>query len=104
MAKALDAPYFAGSRGASWLKIKQAHTLDLLVLAAEQDSYNNCCLIATIRELEAAAKTKQLPLELVVYPHADHGFNHAGRNYRGNDAADAWRRTGELLAKHHPVK
>jgi DNA ligase-1 len=38
MAKALDAPYFAGSRGASWLKIKQAHTLDLLVLAAEWGS------------------------------------------------------------------
>jgi DNA ligase-1 len=35
MAKALDAPYEAGNRGASWLKIKRAHTLDLLVLAAE---------------------------------------------------------------------
>jgi DNA ligase-1 len=35
MAKALDAPYEAGSRGASWLKIKRAHTLDLIVLAAE---------------------------------------------------------------------
>lgn len=35
MAKALDSPYEAGSRGASWLKIKRAHTLDLVVLAAE---------------------------------------------------------------------
>lgn len=35
MAKSLDAPYEAGSRGASWLKIKRAHTLDLVVLAAE---------------------------------------------------------------------
>jgi DNA ligase-1 len=35
MAKALDAPYEAGSRGASWLKIKRAHTLDLVILAAE---------------------------------------------------------------------
>ena len=35
MAKALTAPYEAGSRGASWLKIKRAHTLDLVVLAAE---------------------------------------------------------------------
>ena len=35
MAKALDAPYEAGARGAGWLKIKQAHTLDLVVLAAE---------------------------------------------------------------------
>jgi len=35
MAKALDAPYEAGNRGADWLKIKRAHTLDLVVLAAE---------------------------------------------------------------------
>jgi DNA ligase-1 len=35
MAKALDAPYQAGHRGRRWLKIKQANTLDLVVLAAE---------------------------------------------------------------------
>lgn len=35
MAKALDAPYEAGNRGASWLKIKHVHTLDLVILAAE---------------------------------------------------------------------
>jgi DNA ligase 1 len=35
MAKALDAGYAAGSRGSAWLKIKQARTLDLVVLAAE---------------------------------------------------------------------
>jgi ATP-dependent DNA ligase I len=35
MAKALDAPYAAGRRGASWMKVKQARTLDLVVLAAE---------------------------------------------------------------------
>jgi DNA ligase-1 len=35
MAKALDAPYEAGARGAGWLKIKRTHTLDLVVLAAE---------------------------------------------------------------------
>jgi DNA ligase-1 len=38
MAKALDAPYEAGRRGASWLKIKPAHTLDLVVLAVEKGS------------------------------------------------------------------
>jgi DNA ligase-1 len=38
MAKALDAPYEAGARGAGWLKIKRAHTLDLVVLAAEWGS------------------------------------------------------------------
>jgi len=35
MAKSLAAPYEAGGRGSSWLKIKQAHTLDLVILAAE---------------------------------------------------------------------
>jgi DNA ligase-1 len=35
MAKSLDAAYEAGNRGASWLKIKRVHTLDLVVLAAE---------------------------------------------------------------------
>jgi DNA ligase-1 len=38
MAKALDAPYEAGRRGKSWLKLKPAHTLDLVVLAAEWGS------------------------------------------------------------------
>src|SRR5881409_4008286 len=35
MAKALGARYEAGARGAAWLKVKPAHTLDLVVLAAE---------------------------------------------------------------------
>jgi ATP-dependent DNA ligase I len=35
MVKALDAPYEAGRRGGSWLKVKPSHTLDLVVLAAE---------------------------------------------------------------------
>jgi DNA ligase-1 len=38
MAKSLDAPYAAGARGAAWLKIKAAHTLDLVVLAVERGS------------------------------------------------------------------
>jgi DNA ligase 1 len=35
MAKSLHAPYEAGKRGANWFKIKRAHTLDLVVIAAE---------------------------------------------------------------------
>lgn len=38
MAKSLQSLYAAGSRGAAWLKIKQAHTLDLVVIAAEWGS------------------------------------------------------------------
>ena len=33
--KALEAPYEAGRRGAAWVKVKRATTLDLVVLAAE---------------------------------------------------------------------
>ena len=35
MVKSLTAPYAAGRRGAGWLKVKRAWTLDLVVLAAE---------------------------------------------------------------------
>lgn len=38
MVKSLEAPYEAGSRGKSWLKVKAAETLDLVVLAAEWGS------------------------------------------------------------------
>jgi len=38
MAKATSAPYAAGARGLSWLKIKKPHTLDLVILAAEWGS------------------------------------------------------------------
>ena len=38
MAKSLTAPYAAGQRGFHWLKLKQARSLDLVVLAAEWGS------------------------------------------------------------------
>jgi DNA ligase-1 len=42
MAKSLEAAYEAGNRGASWLKVKRAHTLDLVVLAAEWGHGRRC--------------------------------------------------------------
>src|SRR5204862_4836036 len=38
MAKSLTAAYAAGQRGFHWLKLKSAHTLDLVVLAVEHGS------------------------------------------------------------------
>ena len=38
MAKAVEGSYAAGRRGSAWLKVKQARTLDLVVLAAEWGS------------------------------------------------------------------
>ena len=77
----------------------------LLILAGAADRYNNCCLVESIRQIEAAARELDRPLELVVYPNADHGFNldrYRG-NYRHEDAEDAWRRTTQMLAKHQPL-
>ncbi len=36
MAKRLDSPYVPGVRGRFWLKVKEVHTLDLVVVAAER--------------------------------------------------------------------
>jgi DNA ligase 1 len=38
MVKSLEAPYVAGRRGSAWLKVKIAHTLDLVVLGVEWGS------------------------------------------------------------------
>src|SRR6266849_2422172 len=38
MVKSLTAPYAAGRRGSAWLKVKEARTLDLVVLAVEWGS------------------------------------------------------------------
>jgi DNA ligase-1 len=38
MAKSLDAGYAAGRRGSAWLKVKEARTLDLVILAVEWGS------------------------------------------------------------------
>ncbi|MBA3432882.1 MAG: ATP-dependent DNA ligase [Actinobacteria bacterium] len=59
MVKSLAAPYEAGRRGAGWLKVKVAHTLDLVVLAAEwghgrrQGKLSNLHL--GVRDLESGA-------------------------------------------------
>lgn len=76
----------------------------VLVLAGEADRYNNCCLIEHMRELDAAAKAQQLPLELVVYRNTSHGFNLWGRGYRSDVTDDAWRRTKEMLARYLPLQ
>lgn len=38
MVKSLEAPYEAGNRGSAWQKVKLAHSLDLIILAAEWGS------------------------------------------------------------------
>jgi dienelactone hydrolase len=75
-----------------------------LVLQGEADRYNNCCIVERVRAIEAAARFRGTPFELVVYPGAEHGFNLRGTpNYARRDADDSWRRALEMLNAHHPV-
>ena len=76
----------------------------VLVLAGEGDTYRRCCMINSMRALDAAPKA--VSLELVVYPNAGHGFNlHDPRFvYREESAADAWARTLAFLSRLHPPR
>ena len=76
----------------------------VLILAGGQDRYHNCCVIESMRAIEAAAKARPAPFQLVVYPQADHGFNLTTSAYRGDDEADAWRRTVETLQRYQPLR
>jgi DNA ligase-1 len=48
MAKDPRAPYEAGRRGGAWRKVKRAHTLDLVVLAAEWGSGRRVGLLSNL--------------------------------------------------------
>lgn len=48
MVKSLDAPYAAGRRGKSWLKVKPVLTFDLVVLAAEWGSGRRTGLLSNL--------------------------------------------------------
>ncbi|MGA7540196.1 MAG: ATP-dependent DNA ligase [Steroidobacteraceae bacterium] len=85
MAKALDSPYEAGNRGASWLKIKHAHTLDLIVLAAE---WGHGRRTGKLSNLHLGALDRRTGAYVML-----------GKTFKGlTDAMLAWQ-TGELLAR-----
>jgi DNA ligase-1 len=83
MAKSLDAPYEAGGRGSSWLKIKQAHTLDLVILAAE---WGHGRRRGTLSNLHLGARDP-----------AGGGFVMLGKTFKGlTDEMLAWQTTALL--------
>jgi DNA ligase-1 len=85
MAKSLDAPYEAGNRGASWLKVKRAHTLDLVVLAAEWGHGRRVGKLSNLHLGALDTATGQLTM--------------LGKTFKGlTDALLEWQ-TGELLAR-----
>ncbi|MEU9380890.1 ATP-dependent DNA ligase, partial [Streptomyces sp. NPDC048279] len=74
--KGLDAPYSAGRRGASWLKVKPVHTLDLVVLAAE---WGHGRRTGRLSNLHLGART------------TDGGFAMLGKTFKGmTDAMLRW--------------
>ena len=85
MAKALASPYAAGRRGAAWLKIKQARTLDLVVLAAE---WGHGRRHGWLSNLHLGARDP-----------GTNGFVMLGKTFKGmTDEMLAWQ-TKELLAR-----
>jgi DNA ligase-1 len=94
MAKALEAPYEAGNRGASWLKIKRAHTLDLVVLAAEWGHGRRHGWLSNLHlgARATAAAPRDRPAHAA-------GFVMLGKTFKGlTDALLQWQ-TQELLAR-----
>ena len=89
MAKALDAPYEAGRRGASWLKVKRAHTLDLVVLAAE---WGHGRRKGWLSNLHLGARDP-------ARAHSESGWVMLGKTFKGmTDALLEWQ-TRELLVR-----
>ncbi len=85
MAKSLEAPYDAGSRGAAWMKIKRVRRLDLVIVAAEWGS--------------GRRKGKLSNLHLGARDPGGSGFVMLGKTFKGlTDATLAWQ-TVELLAR-----
>jgi DNA ligase-1 len=82
--KSLDAPYEAGSRGSAWLKVKPAHTLDLVVLAAEWGSGRR---VGFLSNLHLAARDP-----------ATAGFAMLGKTFKGMTDAMLASQTERLLA------
>ncbi len=85
MAKDLASAYAAGRRGTAWLKVKPAHTLDLVVLAAEWGSGRRR---GSLSNLHLGARDAERG-----------GFVMLGKTFKGlTDELLAWQ-TRELLAR-----
>lgn len=85
MAKSLESSYEAGNRGSQWLKLKPAHTLDLVVIAAEWGSGRRQGWLSN--------------LHLAAYDPEQESFVMLGKTFKGlTDELLEWQ-TRELLAR-----
>jgi dienelactone hydrolase len=74
----------------------------VLMFAGEKDTFRNCCLVETARNLAAAAMAAGQPFELVTYPKTDHDFVKDGAHYNATSYADALQRTAAKLKEYLP--
>src|SRR5437762_10804011 len=85
MVKLISAPYAAGRRGSAWIKVKEARTLDLVVLAVEWGSGRRQGWLSNIH--------------LGARDPASGGFVMLGKTFKGmTDDMLEWQ-TKELLAR-----
>jgi DNA ligase 1 len=94
MAKAVDGLYAAGRRGQAWLKVKQARTLDLVILAVEWGSGRRTGFLSN---LHLGARDEERG-----------GFVMLGKTFKGlTDEMLAWQTTRflelELARDRHTV-
>ena len=102
---AVVAYYPATSFVSDALLMAERFQVPVLILAGQRDTYHNCCLIESMRAIERGARERGKTFELVVYPYAEHGFNLQGSGYyRGDDEADAWKRSVEMLRRYQPLR
>jgi dienelactone hydrolase len=87
----LTSPIHDAARFVAGLKVP------VLMLAGEDDTYKDCCLIKTARGLEAAAKAAGAPLELVSYSSTRHDFVIDGAYFNAKSYSDAMQRTANRL-------
>lgn len=88
MAKSLRAPYTAGQRGANWLKLKAAVTLDLVILAVEWGHGRRAGLLSNLHLGARDAESGQ--------------FLMLGKTFKGlTDEMLAWQTTELLKLETH---
>ena len=71
----------------------------LALMGAKDQTVDTAACVAMLEQMKASG----LPVEIVIYPEANHSFDHPGRNpdkpwFRPDDAADAKARVTDFLA------
>ncbi len=83
-----------------YTKFASSVSVPVLMFAGEQDTYLNCCVIASARAISAAAAQTNAPVTVVTYPNAGHDFVVQGEKYDPEAAPDSFARAAAALAAY----